>query len=53
MHLSTIGLYLFDTLLSIWMEMLRKEYNKEIEEIENKFEIEIKMEILLTNKKIN
>lgn len=50
MHLSTIGLYLFDTLLSIWMEMLRKEYNKEIE---NKFEIEIKMEILLTNKKIN
>ena len=32
------------------MEMLRKEYNKEIE---NKFEIEIKMEILLTNKKIN
>ena len=50
MHLSTIGLYLFDTLLSIWMEMLRKEYNKEIE---NKLEIEIKMEILLTNKKIN
>lgn len=35
------------------MEMLRKEYNKEIEEIENKLEIEIKMEILLTNKKIN
>jgi len=32
------------------MEMLRKEYNKEIE---NKLEIEIKMEILLTNKKIN
>lgn len=29
------------------MEMLRKEYN---EEIENKLEIEIKMEILLTNK---